>query len=315
MFSGKKYVYEVYKEKSFTKAAQKLYISQPSLSERIKKIEDKIGYPLFDRSTNPLQLTEVGSLYIELAEEIFQIEQRFEKHINSLNALQTGSLAIGASNLFAAYAIAPLAAKLRARFPNIHIGLTEENTARLELLLKRNLLDFVIDNHRYDESIYNRQFYCEENILLAVPVTFGENSIVQEYQLSQEDIKKKRYLDASCPCVPLNVFADSPFVMLASGNDTQIRGIKLCKAAGFHPNVILELSQQSTAYMTAAKQMGATFISDILVRQLPSFENLVYYKLKGEAAHRQVFIYFKRHKFKTRAMEEFLDMIAKQNGI
>ena len=58
MFVWKKYVYEVYKERSFTKAAQNLYISQPSLSARIKKIEEIIGEPLFDRSTTPLQLTE-----------------------------------------------------------------------------------------------------------------------------------------------------------------------------------------------------------------------------------------------------------------
>ena len=75
MFKGKKYVYEVYREKSFSKAAQNLYISQPSLSARIKQIEEQIGEPLFDRSTNPLQLTEIGKVYIEAAEEIFKIEQ------------------------------------------------------------------------------------------------------------------------------------------------------------------------------------------------------------------------------------------------
>ena len=62
MFTGKKYIYEVYKEKSFSKAAQNLYISQPSLSARIKKIEDQIGVPLFDRSTSPLKLTEIGEV-------------------------------------------------------------------------------------------------------------------------------------------------------------------------------------------------------------------------------------------------------------
>ena len=58
MFSGMNYVYEVYKEQSFSKAAENLYISQPALSSMIKKIETKIGMPLFDRSTSPIQLTE-----------------------------------------------------------------------------------------------------------------------------------------------------------------------------------------------------------------------------------------------------------------
>ena len=101
MFTWKKYVCEVYRERSFSKAAQNLYISQPSLSARIKKVEEQIGVPLFDRSTSPLQLTEAGRIYIRAAEEISEIEQRVENAINNLNTLQTGRLSIGASNLFA----------------------------------------------------------------------------------------------------------------------------------------------------------------------------------------------------------------------
>ncbi len=74
MFSGMNYVYEVYKEQSFSKAAENLYISQPALSSMIKKIETKIGMPLFDRSTSPIQLTECGKKYIKTAEKIMDLE-------------------------------------------------------------------------------------------------------------------------------------------------------------------------------------------------------------------------------------------------
>ena len=70
MFRWKHYVYEIYKEKSFSKAAQNLYISQPSLSARLKKIEDKIGAPIFDRSTSPIRLTEIGQAYIDATKNI-----------------------------------------------------------------------------------------------------------------------------------------------------------------------------------------------------------------------------------------------------
>lgn len=60
MFSEKYYVYEVYRERSFTKAAKNLYISQPALSLMVKKAEQKIGTPLFNRDTNPVSLTEAG---------------------------------------------------------------------------------------------------------------------------------------------------------------------------------------------------------------------------------------------------------------
>lgn len=87
---GKNMFMKCIKKEVLPKAAQNLYISQPSLSARIKKIEEIIGEPLFDRSTTPLQLTEVGKVYIEAAEEITQIEQRVENYINDLAGLKDG---------------------------------------------------------------------------------------------------------------------------------------------------------------------------------------------------------------------------------
>lgn len=307
MFVWKKYVYEVYKERSFTKAAQNLYISQPSLSARIKKIEEIIGEPLFDRSTTPLQLTEVGKVYIEAAEEITQIEQRVENYINDLAGLKTGNLAVGASTLFAAYVVPSLITQFNQKFPDVHIQLIEGNTAELEEMLGSNALDFVIDNYHYDSILYNKELYCEENILLAVPKHFAVNEELGMYQLSYKNIKNKNYLSRKYPAVPLGRFADIPFIMLTQGNDTRTRGDRLCRNVGFKPNIVLEFNQQSTAYMASSTQLGATFISDILVSQLPAFENLVYYKLDGEEAKRKVFFYYK-----TRVMEEFIRMMHEQ---
>ena len=312
MFVWKKYVYEVYKERSFTKAAQNLYISQPSLSARIKKIEEIIGEPLFDRSTTPLQLTEVGKVYIEAAEEITQIEQRVENYINDLAGLKTGNLAVGASTLFAAYVVPSLITQFNQKFPDVHIQLIEGNTAELEEMLGSNALDFVIDNYHYDSILYNKELYCEENILLAVPKHFAVNEELGMYQLSYKNIKNKNYLNQKYPAVPLGRFADIPFIMLTQGNDTRTRGDRLCRNVGFKPNIVLEFNQQSTAYMASSTQLGATFISDILVSQLTAFENLVYYKLDGEEEKRKVFFYYKTHKYKTRVMEEFIRMMHEQ---
>ena len=81
MFDGKEYVYAVYEEKSFSKAAQKLYITQPALSTAIKKVEKKIGTPIFDRSTSPIGLTPGGEVYIDAIEKLFALEQ------NTLNQM------------------------------------------------------------------------------------------------------------------------------------------------------------------------------------------------------------------------------------
>ena len=188
----------------------------------------------------------------------------------------------------------------------------EEAKRELEEMLGSNALDFVIDNYHYDSILYNKELYCEENILLAVPKHFAVNEELGMYQLSYKNIKNKNYLNQKYPAVPLGRFADLPFIMLTQGNDTRTRGDRLCRNVGFKPNIVLEFNQQSTAYMASSTQLGATFISDILVSQLPTFENLVYYKLDGEEAKRKVFFYYKTHKYKTRVMEEFVRMMHEQ---
>ena len=69
MFDGKEYVYAVYEEKSFSKAAQKLFVSQSAVSAMVRKAEAKIGCQIFDRSTIPLTVTKEGEYYIKCAEQ------------------------------------------------------------------------------------------------------------------------------------------------------------------------------------------------------------------------------------------------------
>ena len=75
MLNEMKYVYEVYKEKSFSKAAKKLFISQPALSNMVRKAEKEMGAPIFDRSTIPLTVTKEGAYYIRTVEKILFLER------------------------------------------------------------------------------------------------------------------------------------------------------------------------------------------------------------------------------------------------
>lgn len=312
MFQYKDYVYEVYKEKSFSKAAENLYISQPSLSARIIKMEQAFGMPLFDRSTSPLRLTEFGEAYIKATEDVRKIEKRIENFIADISQLRLGELSIGASSVFAAYALPPLIADFKKQYPQVKIKLTEEASETLESLLSENKVDMVIDNNRYDMGVYDRAFYTEERILLAVPKSFKEWETVKEFALDEECIRTKAYKRKDFPAVPLSVFSSLPFVMLTPGNDTRIRGDRMCKEAGFHPHIALEVHQQTTAYMIAATNAGATFIADVIAEKLPAHPSMAYFKLDSTSAERTVFFHFKKHKRKTRVMQEFMNFIARK---
>ena len=88
MFQGMEYVYQVYKDKSFSKAAANLFISQPSLSANVKRVEKKVGFPIFDRSTKPLSLTECGKEYIRCVEEILAVEKGFSQFVYDFDNLE-----------------------------------------------------------------------------------------------------------------------------------------------------------------------------------------------------------------------------------
>ena len=119
MFQGREYVYAVYREKSFSRAAQKLFISQPSLSAAVKRAEDRIGYPVFDRSTKPLKLTECGEKYIAAVEKMLAAEQEFYHYVNDLGELKTGNLTLGGSSLFSSWILPQIMGRFSRKYPMV----------------------------------------------------------------------------------------------------------------------------------------------------------------------------------------------------
>lgn len=93
-----KYVIALADEGSFSKAADMLNISQPSLSQFIKKIEWGVGLPLFDRTNGAVRLTDAGRVYVETARKVLDLEHQMETSLTDLAAYRTGSLIIGAAS-------------------------------------------------------------------------------------------------------------------------------------------------------------------------------------------------------------------------
>lgn len=309
MFSSMKYVYEVYNEKSFSKAAKNLYISQPALSATVKRVEEEIGSPLFDRSCNPIRLTDCGEKYIKAVEQILNIENDFERYVSDLNQLETGSLSLGGSNLFSSYVLPPLITEFTRRYPRIHVSLLEESTGQLEQQLLLGGLDLIIDNYTFDDSIFAGHLYNREYMILAVPKCLEINQSLKKYQISAECVQSGAYLENKFSPVPLDSFRDEPFIFLKSENDTGERGMALCAKHGFRPKVILYLDQLMTAYNVTCSGMGISFISDTLIRCVLPHPDVIYYKLDDPEIMRQVCFYRKRSRYVTRAMQEFINLI------
>lgn len=308
MFSGMNYVYEVYKEKSFSKAAENLYISQPALSAMIKKVETKVGMPLFDRSTTPIQLTDCGKKYIKTAEKIMDLEDEFAYYVGNMHELKTGHLSLGGSYLFSSFIFPPIIEKFRNTYPNVKVSLFEGHTPLLEQKLFAGELDIIIDNYLLDEAIYEKKKFMEEHLLLAVPASFESNKRAGKYQLTVEDVRRDVHLQPEFPGVPLRKFKDEQFVVLRAHNDTRERVEAICRRAGVTLNISLKLNQLLTTYHLTEYGMGASFISDTVVKSLPPDREIIYYKIDDPEAVREVYLYYRKNKYLTRSMTEFIKM-------
>lgn len=306
MFGGMKYVYAVYKEQSFSRAAESLYISQPALSAMIKKVEAKVGMDLFDRTTNPIRLTECGKKYIKTAETIMDLEDEFACYVGNLNELRTGELSVGGTYLFSAFVLPPIIMEFSKKYPHVSVDLFEGHTSLLEEKLFHGELDLMIDNYLLDESVYQKYQFMEEHLLLAVPKSFASNQSVTDCRLTAQEIRQNRHLSPDCPAVSLRVFADDPFILLRMHNDTRQRVEAICSRAGVRLNVKMKLNQLLTTYHLTGFGMGASFVSDTVIRSQPPDQEIVYYKIDDPDAVRQVYLYHKRNKYLTRSMTEFM---------
>lgn len=312
MFNGMKYVYEVYKERSFSNAARNLYISQPALSGMIKKIEKNIGMPLFDRSTTPIQLTECGKKYIKTAEKIMSLEDEFAYYVGKLDELKTGRLTVGSTYLFSSFVLPKYIKKFKASYPDVKVSLFEGNSNLLEKKLANGELDFVVDNYLLDEKVYDRISMMKERLLLAVPASFSSNRRASTYQLTVNDIINDVHLNPSFPAVPLKKFQDEPFMVMRQNNDTRDRVEAICKRANISLNVTLKLNQLMTVYHLLKFELGASFVSDTIVKCFPSNDTVLYYKLDDPAAVRDVYLFYRRNRYLTRSMEEFMKIVLKE---
>lgn len=308
MFQGMEYIYEVYKERSFSKAAANLFISQPSLSANVKRIEDRIGNPIFDRSVKPLRLTECGKEYIKAVEQILEIKKEFTQYMNDLGNLKTGTLILGGSNLFSSWILPILIARFSAKYPEIQVSLVEENTAELINLLQKGEIDLVLDNSLLSPELFEHSVFRREQLLLAVPKNFFVNQGLEAYQLSIESIRTGDFQKNEIPVIPIERFQKESFAMMKKENDTRKRAKRICEKGHFTPIIAFETDQQMTSYNITCSGLAISFVGDTLISRVPQNSEVVYYKLPEEDSIREIRFYWKKGKYFTRAMQEFLEI-------
>lgn len=309
MFKHVDYVYAVYEEKSFTKAAEKLFISQPALSATIKKLEKDLGYPIFERTGKEVVPTYMGKKYLEAAESVRVIRNNLEQEIDDLRQLKRGRIVLGSTTFIVSNVLPPMLKAFRKKYPGVEIQILVEQSTVLREKLEKGLVDIAIDNALVVESEYHYVPIMQERILLGVPENLPINDRYRDYQIPADTIRDLDCDYDQLPRIDISVFRDEDFILLKSGN--KMRQIANCifNERDLHPRICFEFDQLMTSISFAESGFGCCFLTDTILRYVAPCKNVIYYQPDTKQKARTLYIMYRKNKYlsaASRAMVDFL---------
>jgi DNA-binding transcriptional LysR family regulator len=160
----------VVQEGGFTRAADKLRLSQPAISKSLNELERQLDVNLIDRTGRSIRLTAAGQTLYARARELFGVESAAERELRELRGLKRGMLRIAASTTIATYMLPPVLGRFHLRHPNVRIQTTSANTrAVLRMLLEFRVDVALVEGPVSDQGVVVEPWRDDELIVIAHP--------------------------------------------------------------------------------------------------------------------------------------------------
>ncbi len=236
-----RYFIAVAEELHFGRAAARLHMAQPPLSQQIRQLEEELGFQLFHRTKRSVQLTEAGAVFLAECQRIVQQLEQAVQLGQQVSRGERGQLVLGFVSS-AAYSVLPtLLQTFRAAAPEVSLELHELTTNQQVQWLRDRRMDVGLVRPPIDEPDFCLMPLFEEPLVVALP---------QPHPLAQQ------------PVVSLQDLAGKPFILfprpLAPGLYDQI--ISLCQQGGFSPAIVQEAIQMQTIISLVAADMGVAIV-------------------------------------------------------
>ncbi|MBE6597557.1 MAG: LysR family transcriptional regulator [Ruminococcaceae bacterium] len=285
------YAYKVYKEGSFTKAANALYISQPSLSAAILRLERELGFCIFDRSTIPCSLTAEGRIYIKSLEDILEIEQNMHKRIKELSDTEHGSICVGGSSLASYLMLSDICEKFHKKHPKINVTLDIGNVGSSQSLFEKldsKELDILV-TYSGDDTKYMKEPILEERLVIAMHRDQKGAEKLGHLALTREEILTRRY-SPDREIEDTSIFKDIEFLEFPPRSDTAERMSKILgkyKVSGYK---IQNARHSEMHYNLMCRGIGAVLTTSLGIAQKPYDENILFFMPKSPDSYRKIFL-------------------------
>jgi len=293
-----KYIIAIAEEGSISKAAEKLFITQPSLSQALISVEKKYGVKLFKRSSHLMALTEAGEKFVDSMREIIQIERRLEQHLQEISSEFAGKIIVGISASKGLYILPAVLPKFRKKFPKMDVKVFEEVSSILEDSLLKKRIDLAVMNYHYIHSELEYVNLPEEEMLLVVPVTHRLAKGGKFQEGSGDNLSS----------VSLKQIANEPFIYLSPNHSARFMVENMFQAVGIRPPKVFETAHSSTAYALAAAGVGITILPDNFIRYVVRKKNCKHLHVSDALFRRKWAICYHKTSSISRSMEYFIKL-------
>ncbi|PZE22614.1 LysR family transcriptional regulator [Paenibacillus xerothermodurans] len=287
------YALQIAADKNFSRAAEKLHIAQPSLSQQLSKLEKEIGVLLFQRTTNSVEVTHAGALFVEKAQAILDMVEQLKREMDDISQMRKGKLVVGSLPITGSHVLPMVLPIFQERYPEIEIMLVEETSANLEHMTANGQVDIsLLSLPLQDESLTYTPL-IEEEIILAVP---------PQHRLAHKALGAG---DQPLNSVELAELRSEPFITLKKGQGFRQITIQLCQTAGFTPTIVFESSNIETVQSLVAAGMGIALIPNMISRggcshMAPRYLSLVH------RPTRTLVIAYRKGRYLSKAAEAFM---------
>ena len=272
---------------NFTRAAEDVHLSQPSVSVRIRQLEAELGVKLFEQLGKKVALTEAGTLLEPYARRVVAAMDDARHAVDELQGLERGSLRIGASTTPGMYLVPKTVAHFKERYPKIEIHLVIGDTRQIETGVIGNEFDFgFVGGHLAGDEVAVVPWLTDELVLVAAP----KHPLARKRSVKADDLRKEK------------------FILRESGSATRAAIISHLEQATLQVEPIMEMQNPESVKKAVQTGLGIAFISRFAVETELKARSLVAVRVRGLDIRRELKIVYRKDKHLGRAAQTFIDM-------
>lgn len=283
----------VAREKSFSLAARKIHLSQPTLSEHVRELEDELGKPLFFRRGRTVTVTEAGRVFEPYAASVVAAVEGARQAVAELDGLGHGSLLVGASTTPGLYVLPAVIARFRARYPGIELKLQIANSRVIEERVREKELDLgIVGGHGLgpgEECV--AAGLLDELVLVVAPGHPWSR---------RRDITPAR-------------LAGEPLLVREEGSATRQVTERALRQAGVKFRTAMELDHTEAIKQGVMAGLGVAFLSTHAVRGEVATGRLKALRLRGLRIHRHFHVIHHEARRLTASARAFMALLAQKN--